>query len=223
MVIGIGYDISIIKAKSEYKKAGQIIQIGKDQTTVKIRHIVSEPTVVIVDKDKDYIEEYDSDSFEPTYTPDEFDHSKISVAKKEYLNVSQLVRTEHLEIKNQEVREEVGRWSEEFVYKILSEQNIFSKIEWVNKGGESGLPYDFKVIENGIEKYIDAKGTPSSGKDIVYLSPNEWIFMFDKGEIYSIYRIYDAGKSTARIETIENPSDLLIKGKIFPHPITLQI
>jgi hypothetical protein len=46
--------------------------------------------------------------------------------------------------------------------------------------------------------------------------------MFDKGETYSIYRVYNAGDD-ARIEMIENPGGLLQQGKIFPNPITLQV
>jgi hypothetical protein len=97
-----------------------------------------------------------------------------------------------------------------------------TKVIWENKDTESGKPYDFQIIENGIEKFIDVKGTPSEIKDVIYLSPNEWVFMFDKGENYSIYRVYNAGKS-ARIEIIENPSSLLQQGKIFPNPITIQL
>ncbi|MBK7132274.1 MAG: DUF3883 domain-containing protein [Bacteroidales bacterium] len=120
--------------------------------------------------------------------------------------------------------EDVGRWSEEFVNEFLTRNNNnFSEIIWKNKDGESGSPYDFKIVKNGIEKYIDAKGTPSSSKDVIYLSPNEWIFMFEKGAEYSLYKVYDAGKSNARIEIVENPSDLLRQGKIFPNPITLQV
>ena len=130
----------------------------------------------------------------------------------------------YAKIESQEVREDVGMWCENFVNEFLTKtENDFSEIVWENANGESGKSYDFKLVANGKEKFIDVKGTPSGSKDIVYLSPNEWIFMFDKGEDYSIYRVYNAGQFDARIEIIENPSDLLKQGKIFPNPITLQV
>ncbi len=50
-------------------------------------------------------------------------------------------------------------------------------------------------------------------------------FMLERGENYSIFRVYNAGgdHNDARIEEIENPSSLLQQGKILPNPITLQL
>lgn len=176
------------------------------------------------------VEEYDSEdepttpeNFEPVATPKSFDITKISAKTKTFTNATAKAEANYSKIKSQEVREDVGRWCEEFVYEyLINQKSKFSEVTWLNKDGESGKPYDFAVIENGREKFIDVKGTPSGVKDIIYLSPNEWVFMFDKGVNYSIYRVYNAGND-ARIEIIENPSALLQQGKIFPNPITLQV
>lgn len=163
------------------------------------------------------------ESFEPVTTPKGFDVTKISARTKVFTNTTVKAEANYSKIQSQEVREDVGRWCEEFVYEYMTKQkNNFTEVIWENKEGESGKPYDFKVKENGKEKFIDVKGTPSGIKDLIYLSPNEWIFMFDKGVDYSIYRVYNAGND-ARIEIIENPSGLLQQGKIFPNPITLQV
>lgn len=222
---GLEYDLSVVKSKPEYQKAKQKIEGAPSreiQLTTEIESVVSESYI-----EKEYEEEFEeieADFFEPVSTPKTFDTSRISVTKKTFLDSNQFVEAKYSEILNQEVREDVGRWSEEFINEFLTKnKNNFSEVVWMNKDEESGLPYDFKVIENGTEKFIDVKGTPSRSKDIVYLSPNEWIFMFDKGKDYYIYRVYNAGQLSARIEIIENPSDLLMNGKIFPNPITLQI
>lgn len=222
---GLGYDLSDIKTKPEYKKAKQKIQIISTKQTQQIEEpdsMVSEPTIDNYGEIE--IEEIEPISFEPISTPKDFDTTKISVTKKVFSDRIQIAEAKYLEIQSQEVREDVGNWSEEFVNEFLTKgKNNFSEIIWLNKDGESGLPYDFKVVEDGKEKFIDVKGTPSRNKDVVYLSPNEWTFMFNQKENYSIYRVYCAGQPTAKIEIIENPSNLVINGKIFPNPITLQI
>jgi hypothetical protein len=163
------------------------------------------------------------EKFEPVTFPKDFDVTKISVKTKVFTNSTGQAEASYSIIESQEVREDVGRWCEEFVYEYLTKQkNTDSKIIWENEKGESGKPYDFRVIKNKKEKFIDVKGTPSGSKDVIYLSPNEWVFMFEEGEKYSIYRVYNAGKE-ARIEIVENPGGLLQAGKIFPNPITLQI
>ncbi len=164
-----------------------------------------------------------SENFEPIATPKSFDTSSISVKTKKFTNATAKAEVNYSKIQSQEVREDVGRWCEEFVFEYLTNQESkFTEVIWLNKDEESGKPYDFKIIEDGKERFIDVKGTPSGVKDLIYLSPNEWVFMFEKGESYSIYRVYNAG-SNARIEIIENPSALLQQGKIFPNPITLQV
>ena len=172
-------------------------------------------------------QEYDViENFQPNFSPNDFDVTSIN-AKNKSLEVDSIIAepvVEYGEISNNEVREEVGRWCEEFINEYLRKStDIFSEIVWVNKEGESGKPYDFEVTENGVKKYIDVKGTPSSEKDIAYLSPNEWAFMFEKGANYSIYRLYSAGKESVRIETTENPSKAIKQGALMPNPIRIKL
>lgn len=178
----------------------------------------------------DTLEEYGSEVeptipeiFEPAATPKSFDITKISAKTKTFTNATAKAEASYSIIQSQEVREDVGRWCEEFVYEyLINQKDKFTEVTWLNKDGESGKPYDFEIIEKGKVKFIDVKGTPSGIKDLIYLSPNEWVFMFESGENYSICRVYNAGND-ARIEIIENPSGLLQQGKIFPNPITLQV
>ena len=131
---------------------------------------------------------------------------------------------EYAEISNSEVRDQVGRWCEEFVDKYLRENvSKYSNVLWVNKDGESGKPYDFEVVENGNTKYIDVKGTPSSEKDIAYMSPTEWAFMFENGENYSLYRVYNAGKKSARITVMDNPRNTIEQGGLMPNQIMIRL
>ncbi|GAB3921759.1 sacsin N-terminal ATP-binding-like domain-containing protein [Mucilaginibacter myungsuensis] len=126
-------------------------------------------------------------------------------------------------MEDQKSRDEVGRWSEEKVYTILSKEGRFADIVWVNKDVESKLPYDISYSENGHKRYIDVKGTPSPVKEIVYLSGPEWAFMFATGGDYSIYRVFNAGKEDAIIEIINNPANLILTDKIRPEKVSLQL
>ena len=222
---GLGYDLANIKAKPEYQKAKQKIKVKPSQKIYETKEIISVVTESEVDEyEVIEIENSEPEYFVPVSTPKEIDTLKISVIKKNIFNITPITNIQYSEIQNKEVREDIGIWSETLVHEYLTNnKGDFTEIIWMNESGESELPYDFKVIENGIEKFIDVKGTPSSSKNVVYLSENEWKFMFNKMENYSIYRVYNAGQLTARIEFIENPGDKIIKGEIFPNPITLQI
>lgn len=169
------------------------------------------------------IKEVPNSVFNPVSVPRSFNAADITVKTKTYINsVVREPETSYSNIQSQEVREEVGRWCEEFIFDYLTKSGEFEEIVWANEHDESGKPYDFKVKKNGVEKFIDVKGTPSEEKNVIYLSQNEWIFMFEKGKDYSIYRVYGAGE-TPSIDIVDNPSGLLQEGKIFPNPITLEV
>jgi hypothetical protein len=221
---GLGYNISDIKSKPEYLKSkqqftiSQVAPIQKDTSNGTISEVSVEDDLKL-DIDEPY-----PIKFEPVSQPKAFDTASIPVITKKFEEGRINTEMPYSEIQNQETREDVGKWCEEFVNEILTRENgNLSKFIWVNKDSESGLPYDFKITTNGVEKYIDVKGTPSANKDIIYLSAIEWKFMLNQGENYSIYRVYNAGQLTPKIDIIENPRDLLIHGKILPNPITLQI
>jgi hypothetical protein len=166
------------------------------------------------------------ETFKPEISANDFNVTEITTETKA-LSSDNLVAepvNEYAEISNSEVRDQVGRWCEEFVDKYLREnESRYSKVLWVNKDGESGRPYDFEVVENGNTRYIDVKGTPSSEKDVAYMSPTEWSFMFEKGENYSLFRVYNAGKKSARITTTDNPCSAIEQGGLMPNPITIRL
>ncbi|MGI4742636.1 MAG: sacsin N-terminal ATP-binding-like domain-containing protein [Janthinobacterium lividum] len=119
-------------------------------------------------------------------------------------------------------RSAIGRWSEEFVRdRLVREPGRFSVVEWQNEKGESGRPYDFRVVDHGVEKYLEVKGTPSASKGECYFSAAEWRLLFAQQEHYAVYRVFEAGQPTARAEVEENPSKRLHRGELLPQPIVL--
>lgn len=117
---------------------------------------------------------------------------------------------------------DVGRWSEEYVFHFLQGKN--KRVLWLNEVAESYKPYDFIVTTSeGIDIFIEVKGTPSDKKSIFPISSAEWKLMFEQGEKYFIYRVFSAGTDTPDLKMIQNPANEITKGAILPNPIHLQI
>jgi hypothetical protein len=129
----------------------------------------------------------------------------------------------YMQLASEEERTRIGRLAEEHVYRLLiGEPARFTHVEWANQGGESYKPYDFKVTERGVEKYLEVKGTPSPDKDEAYFSATEWRFLFEKQHQYAIYRVFDVYQSP-RLVVIEHPSAQLIQGELLPASIPLRL
>ncbi|MGE6352922.1 sacsin N-terminal ATP-binding-like domain-containing protein [Flavobacterium sp. NPDC079362] len=172
----------------------------------------------------------DSDNFqyETPFKPfaefGNFDMSKITTSTRSFNTQDSVTRENYIAIDDKQFRTDVGFFCEGLVNKLLNqEENNYTEIKWENENEESRKPYDFSIIENGVKKYIDVKGTPSSDKNVVFLSLNEWKFMLEHGSNYYIYRVFDANKENPRIEIINNPADLLREGKILPTETSLII
>lgn len=130
----------------------------------------------------------------------------------------------YAELSNATDRLVVGRWCEELIYNYFIERPaIFSAVNWLNQHGESSRSYDFTVVQDGITRYVEVKGTPSLHKNIVYLSAAEWQCMFTHKENYSLFRVYHAGKESATYHEIINSSFKILAGELSPNSIELQV
>lgn len=210
---GLGYDIPDIKTKPEYQIAKQKIKIellAKIETATTIENEVAEQEEVY----QEYIEVPPHENFEPEVKAQDIDVTNIKPRRKKSVIDNLTEQPQYQEIVDDKVRFAIGRWSEEFVFKNLHKWGNYSEIVWENEIEESGKPYDFKVVENGKTKFIEVKGTPSSTKDLIYLSCNEWNLMFDQKDNYILIRIYNVGKANVFPEIIENPSQQIEQGSI---------
>jgi hypothetical protein len=210
---GLGYDIPDIKAKPEYQTAKQKIKIeatAKTGTTTTTENEVAEPE----EDYQEYVEVQQPESFEPEVKAQDIDATHIKPRRKKFVADNSTEQPQYQEIADDDVRFAIGRWSEEFVFKNLHKWGNYSEIVWENEIDESGKPYDFKLVENGKTKFIEVKGTPSSKKDLIYLSSNEWNLMFEQKDNYILIRVYNAGKTNVFPEIIENPSQQVEQGSI---------
>ncbi|MCI4384121.1 hypothetical protein PGIGA_G00034980 [Pangasianodon gigas] len=98
--------------------------------------------------------------------------------------------------------DDIGRWGEQLVYSFLNRWRESGEgpqeITWSNQRGESGQPYDFKLIfPSGCnitrEVFVEVKTTVKQEKHFIHLSANELDFALKEKEKYHIYRVYGAG------------------------------
>ncbi|XP_032900561.1 protein NO VEIN-like isoform X2 [Amblyraja radiata] len=100
----------------------------------------------------------------------------------------------------------IGEWGERFVHAFLmhwqgSESELRpSAVSWVNEKGESGLPYDFKVVftslsQQQVDTFIEVKSTVKAEKNYVQLSAQEMDLALRAKDRYHLYRVYKAGDS----------------------------
>jgi hypothetical protein len=121
-----------------------------------------------------------------------------------------------LESCDQESREQVGRWGEEYVYKYLTAAKhlpggqLINSVTWINEVTETGKPYDIAVeIEPQSTLYIEVKSTKSSEKEFMEFSWHELQFAETEKGSYHLYRVYSAGSELVALKWIENLANVL--------------
>lgn len=175
----------------------------------------------VVDFEYDNIA-FRTETFEPVVQPNEIDLNNITPVSKVYPPDQSIIVGNYKRPSNPEFTSDVGFWSEQFVNSyLLANSGTFTDVIWVNENGESNLPYDFECLENGKKLFIDSKGTPSATKSEIYLSTAEWRFIFEKGEQYSLFRVFRAGFSDAQLERIDNVSKKITNAEVLPNPVAL--
>ncbi len=106
----------------------------------------------------------------------------------------------------------VGRDGEELIDKYFSEQlrrKIILNYTWVNKDGESGLPYDFHVQKSDGEIfYLDVKSTNYKFEQKMIFSGQEVKFAADKKNQYFIYRVYQDQNGNKYLKVCSNAKTL---------------
>ena len=138
------------------------------------------------------------------------------------------VNTEHALVPDdQESRSkmEIGRWGEQFIYSYLKHQQTLpdqtkiTSIKWINEQAETGYPFDIEIEVNSRQTmYIEVKTTSTPDKVMVPMSWKELHFAQEKGQLYLLFRVYNARKSAGevRIKWLQN-----LFRHIETHPVKL--
>ena len=219
-------EIQLILQLSDEEIIGWLAEQGYNTEiiTADSDEYIQEEFIIPEDNKFDGVDIEIEETFIPKIKASEIDYQNVHPVNKEFVNVAPPSPQEYVRISNQKVMVDIGRWSEEFVFGYLKKNtSIYTDIDWLNEDKESMLPYDFKVVEDGITKFIEVKGTPSASKEMIYMSPAEWKVMFDNGINYSIFRIYGAGTKDVKFERIDNVRLMVESGIVMPSPIQLII
>lgn len=110
--------------------------------------------------------------------------------------------------KAQKLLVEIGKQGEELLCEYFERLKLSSEIKnykWMNKDRESGMPYDFEIIDmNGNKYFSDAKSTSYNFQRNMFFSSNELKFINDNNN-YLIHRIYNM-KDKASLKISKNIS-----------------
>lgn len=164
--------------------------------------------------------------FTPLVRAADVDVTKVKIQYKTAENLIINTQASTAIIKDDKTKVDVGLWSEQFINKYLREKSApGTVIIWENEKEESFKPYDFKIIENNVEKFIEVKGTSSPTKQKIYMSKFEWQFMFEKKENYTIYRLLCVGgkEEDLKMEAVQNPAEKIQNGLMLPDKIEIYI
>lgn len=110
-----------------------------------------------------------------------------------------------------ELFRQTGKIGEELICKYLDTLKFKSKIidySWMNQSRESGLPYDFTVIQtDNTERYIDVKTTRFKFNSPLIFSSQETSFISNNAVLYSIYRTYNISNNKPKLRICDNSKD----------------
>jgi hypothetical protein len=111
----------------------------------------------------------------------------------------------------------IGELGEQFVYDKLVRKFGTQRVQWMNQETEGKFPYDFKVLEENLEKvlyYIDAKSTKNaeyqSESTLFSITNAQWEFMKECDNYY-IARVFRAisDRPNLKLLNIKLDEDLL--------------
>lgn len=143
---------------------------------------------------------------------------------------------------------DIGRWGEEYAFYCLKnkklkeykidEKSLFEidqgyvikvkgeevfRAVWVNQHKEVKEGYDIYYRENGETFYIEVKATTSQTKNWFDITSHEWFYFTQKKDHYHLYRVYNAGKTTAKYLHIRNPYKMWKEDKIDVVPYQIHL
>jgi len=153
------------------------------------------------------------------------------------------------ETPDQHDKKEIGDWGEKHVFYALranyqengpisetdfgfegiSSNGDSIEIVWLNSYRNVGKGYDFVIKRNGEEiEYIEVKTKTRETEELIEITGTQWEFARklhgnNEGERYSLYVVYNAGKSNTHIKILRNPIGLWKDGKLYAHPINFKL
>jgi hypothetical protein len=117
-------------------------------------------------------------------------------------------------IEDEERNRVIGYQCEKHINSIFLKNN-WEKVDWLNENSEQGKPYDFEVTVNGINYFIECKGSTSNSKEF-FLTKNEWLFYLANRKNYRLYFVSEINSTNPIVHRIEDLLKDMEEGKLIP-------
>jgi len=123
----------------------------------------------------------------------------------------------------------IGDWGEAVANKYLQKNYPSNDVVWLNKNGNVGKGYDFVIRDNGKDiAYFEVKSKTEESPQLFQVSGTQWswakeLFNSQKGDMYRILLIVNAGTAKPKIKVIKNPVQLWKSEDLYADPVSIEL
>ncbi|MFH1666102.1 MAG: DUF3883 domain-containing protein, partial [Elusimicrobiota bacterium] len=125
---------------------------------------------------------------------------------------------------------DIGLWGEKYAEQYLEREYPEDHVVWLNQSGNVGKGYDFVVKDREDKEiaYYEVKTKLDEKPALFEITGTQWEWarkLYEKGEgnKYIILLVSSAGTDTAKIKEYKNPLTLWKEGKIYAHPVNIEL
>ena len=123
----------------------------------------------------------------------------------------------------------IGDWGEAVANRYLQKKYPSNDVVWLNKNGNVGKGYDFVIRDNGKDiAYFEVKSKTDESPQLFQVSGTQWswakeLYNSQKGDMYRILLIANAGTAKPKIKVITNPVKLWKSEDIYADPVNIEL
>lgn len=147
-------------------------------------------------------------------------------------NKDESAKTETVDksIPTSENSKDIGLWGEKYAEQYLEREYPEDDVVWLNQSGNVGKGYDF-VVKNGEDNeiaYYEVKTKLDENPALFEITGTQWewarkLYENGEGNKYIILLVSSAGTDTAKIKEYKSPLTLWKEGKIYAHPVNIEL
>ena len=210
-----------VEEYEEFKRQKQ--EKERKQISKKIWKPNSPPEDVAINVDNDPLE---------TMQTGDLSGQTVSEVTTEKSNKDESAKTETVDksIPTSENSQDIGNWGEKYAKQYLEREYPEDDVVWLNQSGNVGKGYDFivKNREDNEFAYYEVKAKLDENPTLFEMTGTQWewarkLYEKGEGEKYIILLVSSAGTDTAKIKEYKNPLTLWKKGKIYAHPVNIEL
>lgn len=125
---------------------------------------------------------------------------------------------------------EIGLWGEKYAKQYLEKKYPEYKVVWLNQSGNLGIGYDFVItnVEDNEIAYYEVKTKQDDNPTLFQVTGTQWewakkLHKDGRGNMYIILLVSSAGTDDVKAKEYPNPVTLWKEGKIYAHPVNIEL